>query len=198
MLLLKCFFCRFKIAPLLTGMALFLAAIPFPLLLEAEEKSPAQSNCIAALKNPKLKNIDCTLNFNLDKRIQKSMRENTAGLIQNAACMAQISVARKMIFTALKNEKVMQVPRQPVHCNIATIGDPVRAKFQMAPRIRFAGGKAVEVKPGMSDVIGVPEILATLLTGWVNSSQAIESAMLEEVNKSLRLIHLPLEKGTSQ
>jgi len=195
---LKRFICRFKIALLFTGMTLFLAAIPFPLSLEAEEKSPALSTCLATLQNPKLKNIDCTLNFNLDKRTQKSMQKNTAGLIQNAACMAKISVARKMIFTALQNEKVMQVPRQPVHCNIDTLGDPVRAKFQMAPRIRFAGGKAVEVKPGMSDVIGMPEILATLLTDWVNSSQAIESAMLEEVNKSLQLIHLPSEKGTRQ
>ena len=135
------------------------------------------------------------LNFNLDKRTQKSMQVSTAGMIRNAACIAKVSVARKEIFTAILNEKVMQVPKQPVHCNIYILGDSVLAKFHMAPRIRFAGGKAVQAKPGMSDVVGMPEILAKLLTDWVNSSEAIESAMLDEVNKSLELIRpRPLEK----
>jgi len=192
---LKHFIGRFKIASLLTGMTLFFAAIAFPLSLEAQEKNNLSPACIATLQNSKLKHIDCKLNFNLDKRTQKSMQVSTAGMIRNAACIAKISVARKEIFTALLNEKVMQVPKQPVHCNIYILGDSVPAKFHMAPRIRFAGGKAVQAKPGMSDVIGMPEILAKLLTDWVNSSEAIESAMLDEVNNSLELIRPPtLEK----
>jgi hypothetical protein len=187
----KRFFGRFKIAPLLTGMALFSAVIPFPLSLEAEEKNPAPSTCIAKLNNPALTNIDCTLNFNLDKRTQKSMQENTVGMIRNAACVTKVSMAKSKIFNALLNEEVLRVPRQPVRCNIYSVGDPVLAKFQLAPRIRFAGGKAVQARPGMSGVIGMPEILAKLLTDWVNSSEAIESAMLDEVNKSLKLIQPP-------
>lgn len=188
---LKRFICRFKIAPLLTGMALFLALLPFPYSVEAGEKTPAQSTCIAKLKNPTLKNIDCTLNFNLDKRTQQSMQENTVGMIKNAACMTKISMAKNKIFDALFNEEILRVPRQPVHCNIYSVGEPVLAKFHLAPRIRFARGKAVQARPGMSDVIGMPEILAKLLTDWVNSSEAIESAMLEEVNKSLKMIRPP-------
>lgn len=192
---LKHFVGRFKIASLLTGVTLLFAAIAVPLSLEAQEKKKLSTACIAKLQNPKLKNIDCKLNFNLDKRTQKSMRVSTAGMIRNAACVAKISVARKEIFTAILNERVMQVPKQPVHCNIYILGDSVLAKFHMAPSIRFARGKAVQAKPGMSDVVGMPEILAKLLTDWVNSSEAIESAMLDEVNKSLEMIRPPaLEK----
>lgn len=188
---LKRFFCSFNITPLLTVLTLVLAAIVVSNPLEAQEESSVQSTCIAKLQNPKLKNIDCTLNFDLDQRTQKSMQANTAGMIKNAACIAKISVARKMIFAALLDEKVMRVPRQPVYCNILTFGDPVKTKFHMAPKIRFSGGKAVQAKPGMSGVVGMPEILAKLLTDWVNSSEVIESAMLDEVNNSLKMIRPP-------
>lgn len=188
---MRIFINRCKLSPLFTGMMLFFASISFSFSLEAQEKIPESSTCIAKLQNPKLKNIDCMLNFNLDKNTQKSLQASTAGMIKNAACIAKISVAREIIFAALLNEKTLQVSRQPVKCNIVTFGDPVLTKFQMAPRIRFSGGKAVQVKPGMSDVVGIPEILAKLLTDWVNSSEAIESAMLDEVNKSLKMIRPP-------
>lgn len=64
------------------------------------------------------------------------------------------------------------------------------AKFNIAPKIRFAGVKAVQANPGMSDVLVLPEILAKLLTDWVNSSPVIENAMLHEVNKSFKMIPL--------
>lgn len=181
---------RYRVPPWLTGMMLFCAAISSSLLLEAQENSLAQSACIAKLQNPSLKNIDCTLDFYLDARTQKSMQGNTAGMIQNAACKTKISMAKNLILTALIDEKVLQVPKQPVHCNIHIIGDSVLAKFHMAPKIRFAGGKAVQVNPGMSDVLGMPEILAKLLTDWVNSSPVIENAMLHEVNNSIKMIPL--------
>jgi hypothetical protein len=192
---LKQLFYPFNIPSLLAGMAVFVAVISYSFSLEAQEKSPVQSTCIAKLQNPKLKNIDCTLNFDLDQRTQKSMQASTAGMIKNAACIAKISVARKMIFAALRDDKTMQVPRQPVQCNIFAFGKPVLTKFHMAPTIHFSKGKAVQAKPGMSDVVGIPEILAKLLTVWVNSSEVIEAAMLDEVNKSLEYIRpLPLKK----
>jgi hypothetical protein len=185
----------FAIPRLSVGTAIFLSALFIALPLEAQEKKTLPSDCIAKLQNPKFKNIDCTLNFDLDPRTQKSMQANTAGMIRNAACAAKIFVARKMIFTALRDEKAMRVPQQPVHCNIDAFGKPVLAKFHMAPTIHFSKGKAIQAKPGMSDVIGMPEILAKLLTDWVNSSKMIEAAMLDEVNKSLEHIRpLPLEK----
>ena len=188
---LRRFVFRLKSVPLLTGMILLSAVISHSIPLEAQGRGPAPSSCLAKLQNPSLKNIDCTLNFFLDKRTQKSMQGNTAGLIKNAVCTVKISVAKKMIFTALLNEKVLQVSKQPVSCQIYILGDPLLAKFNMAPRIRFAGGMAVQAKPGMSDLLGLPEMLTKLLTDWVNSSQAIESAMLHEVNKSLKSPHPP-------
>jgi len=181
---------RFKINPLLTGMILFSAVIAHSIPLQAQGKSSAKSSCIEKLKNPSLKNIDCTLDFYLDKRTQQSLQGNTVGMIRNAACKTRISIAKKMIFTALLNEKVLQVPKQPVSCNIYSIGDPLPAKFHIAPKIKFAGGKAVQANPGMSDVLGLPEMLAKLLTDWVNSSPAVESAMLHEVNKSIKSLLL--------
>jgi hypothetical protein len=176
-------------------MAIFFAAFFIALPLGAQENTPLPPACIANLQNPKLKNIDCILKFDLDKRTQKSMQANTAGLIRNAACAAKISVVRKMIFAALRDDKTMHIPRQQVHCNIDAFGKPVLTKFHMSPTIHFSKGKALQVKPGMSDVVGMPEILAKLLTDWVNSSEVIEAAMLDEINKSLEYIRpLPLKK----
>jgi hypothetical protein len=192
---LKRFYCTFPDARLSVGMAIFFSALFITLPLGAQENNPLPSACIAKLQNPKLKNIDCILKFDLDKRTQKSMQANTAGLIRNAACAAKISVARKMIFAALRDDKTMQVPRQPVQCNIFAFGKPVLTKFHMAPTIHFLKGKATQAKPGMIDVVGIPEVLAKLLADWVNSSEMIEAAMLEEVNKSLEYIRpLPLKK----
>ena len=188
---LRNFIDPFKSAPLVIGMILLSAVMLSSLSLEAQERGTSSSACIAKLQNPSLKNIDCTLNFHLDKRTQKSMQGNTAGMIRNAACKTKISMAKKKIFSALLNEQVLQVPKQPVSCNIYSIGDPVLAKFHLAPKIRFAKGKAVQAKPGMSDVLGLPELLAKLLTDWVNSSEAVESALLHEVNQSLKMIQPP-------
>ncbi|VAX31171.1 hypothetical protein MNBD_NITROSPINAE05-625 [hydrothermal vent metagenome] len=176
-------------------MAIFFSALLITPPLGAQGNTPLPSACIASLQNPKLKNIDCILKFDLDKRTQKSMQANTAGLIRNAACATKISVARKMIVAALRDGKTMQVPRQQVQCNIFAFGKPVLTKFYMAPTIHFSKGKAIQTKPGMSDVVGIPEILAKLLADWVNSSEVIEAAMLNEVNRSLEYIRpLPLKK----
>ena len=188
---LRSYIRRLKISPLLTGMILFSAVMPHSMPLQAQGEGSARSSCIEKLQNPSLKNIDCTLDFYLDKRTQQSLQGNTAGMIRNAACKTRISIAKKIIFTALLNEKVLQVPRQPVSCNIYSIGEPLPTKFHIAPKIKFAGGKAVQATPGMSHVLGLPEMLAKLLTDWVNSSQAVESAMLHEVNKSLKSLHAP-------
>lgn len=180
--------CQFKIRPLLIAMIFFSVTFSTSLPLSAQAKGPLPSSCIAKLQNPSMKNIDCTLDIYLDKPTQQSIQGNTAGMIQNAACKTKISMAKKTIIAALINENVLQVPKQPVRCNINVIGDSVLAKFNMAPEIRFAGGKAVQAKPGMSDVLGLPDILAKLLIDWVNSSPVIENAMLDEVNKSLKMI----------
>ncbi len=187
----KRIFFRLRSAPLLAGMVFLSALISFSLPLNAQENKPAAPPCIENLKNPSLKNVDCTLDFYLDKRTQKSMRGSTAGMIRNAACKTKLSLVKKKIFTALLNEQVLEVSKQPVSCNIHTMGEPLLTRFNLAPKIRFAGGKAVEAKPGMSDVLGLPEILAELLVEWVNTSQVIESAMLDEVNKSLKMMRPP-------
>jgi hypothetical protein len=168
----------------LAGFTMFVLVIYF-LPLDAQGKDFAQP-CIAKLQNPKLKNIDCTLKFDLDKNIQRDLKGTTAGVVRNAACQVQVSIAREKIFTALLNARVLEVPRQPVNCRIITSGDPVSARFTLAPKVWFKGGKAVRAKPRMNDLLGMPPFLAKLLADWVNSSKMIESAMVKEVNKFLK------------
>jgi hypothetical protein len=182
---LKSFFYHTASEPRLIGFILFLLAISHSLPLEAQGNISAQP-CIAKLQNPKLKNIDCTLRFDLDKKIQKDLKGTTAGVLQNADCQVKVSVAREKIFTALLNEKVLEVPRQPVVCRIITNGDSIPARFTLAPKVWFKEGKAVHAKPGMDGLLGMPPFLAKLLADWVNSSKMIESAMVQEVNQFLK------------
>jgi|GEM_PF-2293042 len=170
--------------PWLTGLVLFLWVFLNFLPLEAAGKGSTQP-CVAKLQNPKYKNIDCTLKFDLEKNIQRDLKGTTAGVLRNATCRVKVSVARKKIFTALLNEKVLEVPRQPVNCRIITSGDPLSARFTLAPKVWFKGGKAVRAKPGMRNLLGMPPFLAKLLADWVNSSKRIESAMVQEVNRFL-------------
>ncbi len=167
------------------GVILFLLTIFHSLPLEAKGKGVAQP-CLAKLQNPTLKNIDCTLKFDLDAGVQKDLKVNTAGVVRNAACQVQVSIAREKIFTALLNARVLEVPRQPVNCRIITNGDPFSAQFTLAPKVWFEEGKAVRAKPGMAGLLGMPPFLAKLLADWVNSSKMIESAMVQEVNKFLK------------
>lgn len=172
-------------APRLIGLLLFIVAISHSFPLEAQNNVFTQP-CIAKLQNPKNKNIDCTLKFDLDKKIQRDLKGTTAGVLRNADCKVKVSVAREKIFTALLNEKVLEVPRQPVVCRIITNGDSFPARFTLAPKVWFKGGKAVRAKPRMNDLLGMPPFLAKLLADWVNSSKMIESAMVQEVNKFLK------------
>ncbi|MDA0692917.1 MAG: hypothetical protein O3A78_11065 [Nitrospinae bacterium] len=171
--------------PWLIGFILLLLACFNTFPLEALDNVSAQP-CIAKLQNPAFKNIDCTLKFDLDKKIQKDLKATTAGVVRNAACQVKVSVAREKIFTALLNEKVLEVPRQPVVCKIITNGDSFPARFTLAPQVWFKEGKAVHAKPGMDDLLGMPPFLAKLLADWVNTSKMIESAMVQEVNKFLK------------
>ena len=106
--------------------------------------------------------------------------------MRNAVCQVKVSIAREKIFTALLNARVLEVPRQPVNCSIITNGNPLSARFTLAPKVWFEGGKAVRAKPGMGDLLGMPPFLAKLLADWVNSSKMIESAMVQELNKALK------------
>ncbi|GJL80182.1 MAG: hypothetical protein NPINA01_31710 [Nitrospinaceae bacterium] len=189
----KSFLYRVTNEPRWIGSILFLGAVFLAFPLEALDKDSAQP-CIAKLKNPKHKNIDCILKFDLDKKIQKDLQGTTAGVMRNADCRVKVSVAREKIFTALSNEKVLEVPRQPVHCRIITNGNPFSTRFTLAPKVWFKEGKAVRAKPGMNDLIGMPPFLAKLLADWVNSSKRIESAMVQEVNEFLKT-GLPLQLG---
>jgi len=170
--------------PQWAGIILFLTVLSFSLPSQAQEINPAYP-CIEKLQNPSLKNIDCILRFNLDDGTRSDLNGTTAGVIRDAACKVKVSIGREEIFTALLNEKILEVPRQPVACQILTNGKPLLAQFTMAPKLWFAGGKAVQLKPEMGKVSGLPDLLGALLTNWVNSSKMIESAMLKEVNAIL-------------
>lgn len=182
---LKIYFFRLNSVPLLMGMLLFSAVISHSPPLEAQERKLAPTSCIENLENKALNFLDCTLYFNLDKQTQRSLKGISAGMVQNATCKTNVFLAKKKITTALLNAQVLRISKHPVKCKIRTSGKPLLADFNMAPKIRFAEGKAVEARPGMSEVNGLPELLAVLLTNWVNSSKEIESSILKEVNQSL-------------
>ena len=167
------------------GLILFGVIFLHTLPLAAKEKAPAHP-CLAKLQNPSHKNIDCILDFDLGEGARKDLNGVTAGVLRNATCKVKVSVAREKLFTALLNEKILEVPKQPVKCMIITNGEPLPTKFTLAPKVWFKAGKAVHAKPGMGNLLGMPPFLAKLLEDWVNSSKMIESAMVHEVNAFLK------------
>lgn len=138
--------------------------------------------CIDQLGDPSVDRITCTLPFELRQRAREDLIRITGGVLRDAGCLVTVGLERVSIFNALVHAEDLEVPAQPVQCDVDTDRRPMQARFTLAPRVWFADGKAVGATPGMGNVRGLPPLLAVILTNWVNNDPQVQRAMVAWVN----------------
>ena len=164
---------------------LLAAAVALPLVAGAARAGDDGEACLEALRDPEAASIACDVRFTLPAEERGTVRALTAGILRDASCIAAIDMKREDFVRALLREDLLEVPRQPVVCEIATEDAPIAARFTLSPKVWFAGGRAVRATPDMADLTGLPGLLAGLVEDWVNESDAIEEAMVDAVNDYL-------------
>ena len=172
----------------MTGRLRFLAAaaaLPLALAASVLRAGDDGEACLEALRDPEAASIACDVRFTLPAEERGTVRALTAGILRDASCLAAIDMPREDFVRALLREDLLEVPRQPVVCEIATEDEPIAARFTLSPKVWFAGGRAVRATPDMADLTGLPALLAGLVEDWVNESDAIEEAMVDAVNDYL-------------
>lgn len=161
------------------------AALPLALAASVLRAGDDGEACLEALRDPEAASIACDVRFTLPAEERGTVRALTAGILRDASCLAAIDMPREDFVRALLREDLLEVPRQPVVCEIATEDEPIAARFTLSPKVWFAGGRAVRATPDMADLTGLPALLSGLVEDWVNESDAIEEAMVDAVNDYL-------------
>jgi len=160
-------------------LTLVFAAVP---LAPGKADDDVAQDCIDQLGDPDVDIIACTVPFQLKRRAREDLMRITGGVLRDAVCLVEVGLERAAVFNALVHARDLDVPAQPVACDVVTDRQPLQARFTLAPRVRFADGKAVGASPGLGNVTGVSPLLAILLTNWVNNNPQVQRAMVAWVN----------------
>ena len=130
--------------------------------------------------------VSCRIGYELGPPERAELGRLTGGALVDADCELAVDLARGPLFEALLRPEVLDVPPQDGRCRVATTrGGPLDVAFLVAPRVRFAEGRAVAATPNVHGVRGLPNLLAVMLTEAVNRSPLVEAALVREINAFL-------------
>lgn len=111
------------------------------------------------------------------------MRRLSRGLLQDAACVVEIRVARELVDNALTGtDLVFDAPPQPVRCTVDTKSGSFPITSTFAPHVVFKAGVAIEATPGLGEVTGINRYLAWPIIQYVNHAPGIRNEMLTLIN----------------
>jgi hypothetical protein len=164
---------------------LCLLAILLALPGAAAGKAKPFDGCLRTLTETRVETISCVADYALPAGLREQLAGLTGGAVRDAACRMRVKVQRKTLFEAMLADERVQLPAQPVACDLATSQQPLQATFTVAPSVWFADGRAVRASPGMADIAGLPPSVGRLLQRWVNESPLIQTAMVNAVNRFL-------------
>jgi hypothetical protein len=153
----------------------------------ASAATGARQDCLTELIYGRKDVISCTFPTRMTQQELESIQKTTRGLLTDASCAMEVSVARKAVDDAVATaDHVFQAPPQPVTCEVLTTKGNFPVAFTFAPRVEFKAGQAVKASPGMASVTRVSAVLAWPVVTWVNRAGLIEKGMLDVVNAYLR------------
>ena len=151
--------------------------------LAAAGTSDREQDCFHQLENGRGAEIVCAFPTRLSEQEQADLRRITRDVLQDAHCVVSIRFPRRLLDDALAAaDHVFEAPPQPVSCEVVTRESAIPINGTFAPRVVFAGGKAVEATPGLANVTGVSSVLAWPVLHYVNRSATIREGMLTVIN----------------
>lgn len=143
----------------------------------------ATRDCFSEFLRGKSSTLRCEFPTRLTDEERGDLERLTRGMLLDARCMVAINVERRVIEDAIAaDDMVVELPPQPVSCEVSTKETvyPIAATFQ--PRVVFRGGIAVEGSPGLANLTGVSKYLAWPVVQYVNRSAGVGGRMTEIVN----------------
>jgi hypothetical protein len=142
-----------------------------------------EPDCFQELERGRGAEIVCAFPTRLAQTERAELRRLTGDLLQDASCLVDIRIERRLVLDALAAEDhVFDAPPQPMRCEIATRDGIVPITGYFAPRVVFREGRAIEATPGLDNVEGVPVYLAWPVVQYVNRSGTIRDNMLAIIN----------------
>ncbi len=137
--------------------------------------------CLKTFENGTEPVVSCSIDYRLPDKDRTKLKSMTADVLQDAQCAVALSIDRARFFEGLLKDRV-DLEAQPVACQVKTSGNPLDVRFEVAPMIEFADGRAAAAQVRMSNLRGLPSVLNSLMMNFVNSNKGLERAILKAVN----------------
>lgn len=162
------------------GVALALVAHAMP---ATAAQPSARPDCFAALRHPGGKQLTCTHDAWMTDEERSELQKLTRGYLLDARCTVAVDVARALVDEGLAaSDRILDLPPQPVTCQLQTSGGPMTISGTFAPHVVFKDGFAVDASPGLANVTGVNSYLAWPVVAYVNGARHIKSEMAAMIN----------------
>jgi hypothetical protein len=143
----------------------------------------APTNCISQLQSGSGAQVICSYPTQLGERERAELRRLTGDLVTDARCMVHVRIERRQIAAALiKPDSVFQPGPQAVNCELITADEKLPITATFAPRIVIKSGRAVDAHPGMANLTGLNEYVASPVLQFVNQSDMVRGQMVRIVN----------------
>ncbi len=165
-----------------TAVTLWLAAAQITPALADPAKAPP-TNCWRALESLPKPRFVCEHQAWMTDDEKADVVKLTRGYLKDARCTVKVDIDSALVSEALvANNKVVDLPPQPVSCRLETYGGPMTITGTFAPHVEIQDGMAVKATPGLANVVGVNKYLAWPVVAYVNNAPGITKEMARMIN----------------
>ena len=149
----------------------------------AAANSKSGRDCFREIEKGRGAEIVCEFPTRLTEDERRDLARITRDVLVDASCVVSIRIGRSEIDVALAAaDSVFEAPPQPVRCELVTREQVIAVTGTFAPRVSFAGGRAVAATPGLAQVEGISPLLAWPVVHYVNRSPGIQDGMIQAIN----------------
>lgn len=166
---------------------LFCLGASLILLFGLARIAPAQvrlegDTCSQAFADSRQEAVTCHTGFRLAPSQRTNLEKASYGLLSDLACSADIHYQRSQVLRQARAGGELQLPPQTVHCRLLAQGQPFHVRFEVAPHVRIAKGRAVDADLGVRRVTGIPEPAASLVAEVLNNDQDLRRNVVQAAN----------------
>jgi hypothetical protein len=137
--------------------------------------------CLARIRRAETDPITCEIMRRATDAERTSLKESTAGVLLDADCDAQISIARSVIEQLRRATVPVDIPGQDVTCQIVANGGPLQTVLLVGGRVVMANGRANDFVPSISIKQGLPPVLGRLLQTFAQHAD-VRRGVVDTIN----------------
>ena len=162
-------------------------ALGTPEMAPAKGETTASSkpiDCFSLLRQRAGVRFSCQHRAWLSEQERADLTRVSRGMLLDARCIVAVDLDRRLIEEGLvASDRTLDLPPQPVRCELQTSRGPMMIGGTFAPHVVFKEGFAIDASPGLANITGVNSYLAWPVVAYVNSSTHIRSEMAAMINE---------------